>query len=1084
MTHSIISLLQYGYLAVICLMTAQAIFSIRLRLYIWEEPERAWLNSAPTVYREPKLSFTILLPAYHEEALYAETIQKVYDLNYPKRLVQVLALLREHDIGTINVARARLKQLRAPNVELLVTNDKHGGKPHQLNLGLKVARGDIVTIFDAEDEPHPDILQVINTIFLNESVDVVQSGVQLMNHNTKWFCFLNVLEYFFWFKSSLHFFARCGMTPLGGNTVFVRRRLMEHLGGWDHTTLTEDADLGIRLCIARANLRILYDDEFVTKEETPPTIKQFIKQRTRWNQGFIQILLRGRWLKLKRPSQKLLALYVLLLPETLAFFTVMLPVSVVMLFFIKLPLWIAILTFMPLYCFILAMCIDLAGLHEFVKVHHRKWKWREALTLVIAFFPYQLLLGIGAIRAVWRQVRGASNWEKTAHIGQHKANSSRPQPPAPLPPPKPWRPGEQAQDPSASLTLVRAANFFVHAFAPRAQADSLTITGAARSLPESTPNTSAEKQRLFGARPRLLPRRDSLKVPHRIQRREIPLPGWLEGLGIALILGAALAFQALNMFHAAYTSDEGMMMANSQAILQGKITPYAYDYSQPPLGWIQIAGWARLTGGIASFGNAINSGRVLMLILAAASSLLLYLITSRLSGSRGAALLAMLLYTLSPLSLLYRDQVLLYNIGTFWLLLSLWLVTTSKSRLGTFALAAAALGVAILSDGLFLVFLPVMLYAVSVHATSFQRKFSKVAFVYMTLAISSVYILLALLKSEFLPSGDPFAHPSLIGTFLPLLKSQFLPSGNLLADPSLIVAFLLKTQTSLANQQSNAIWQTWLQTDLLFIAAGTAAMFVNILGGTVNRFQRLAALLGVTFWVVLIASNVWHPYSIVPLLPFLALNIALALNTPLRWLTRHVGFDLARAFLLFVVVGTLVAADIQHAQPLLAPNGSQPQQQAMTWIRDNAPRNAVIITNSYMYADLLDPQGMAVGGGTPFTKAQIYTNAALDPAIAQGQLNEQWQNIDFLVVDAGMLKEIRTDRRFTLLNEAFHHATLRVSFGSNQDGTQIEIYQVITPGSMQATERGMGAERHISWLYDQRPLQALFGCSLVSPLLC
>src|SRR5215472_8426861 len=234
LNSSIITTFQYVYVAIICLMTAQAIFSIRLRLYIWEEPEQAWLNSAPTIYRPPQLSFTILLPAYHEEELYADTIQKVYDLNYPKQLVQVLALLREHDTGTIKVAREKLKQLHAPNVQLLITNDKHGGKPHQLNLGLKVATRDIVTIFDAEDEPHPDILQVINTIFLNESVDAVQSGVQLMNYNTKWFCFLNVLEYFFWFKSSLHFFARCGMTPLGGNTVFVRTRLMERLGGWDH----------------------------------------------------------------------------------------------------------------------------------------------------------------------------------------------------------------------------------------------------------------------------------------------------------------------------------------------------------------------------------------------------------------------------------------------------------------------------------------------------------------------------------------------------------------------------------------------------------------------------------------------------------------------------------------------------------------------------------------------------------------------------------------------------------------------------------------------------------------------------------
>jgi hypothetical protein len=147
--------------------------------------------------------------------------------------------------------------------------------------------------------------------------------------------------------------------------------------------------------------------------------------------------------------------------------------------------------------------------------------------------------------------------------------------------------------------------------------------------------------------------------------------------------------------------------------------------------------------------------------------------------------------------------------------------------------------------------------------------------------------------------------------------------------------------------------------------------------------------------------------------------------------------------LLFVLLGMLVPLDIQYAQPLLAPNGSQAQQQAMTWVRDNVPRNAVIITGSYMYADLLDPEGMAVGGGVPFTKAQIYTNAALDPAIAETLLKDQWESIDFLVVDAVMLKEIRTDRRFTLLNEALHHATLRISYGSSQDGTQIQIYQVI-----------------------------------------
>ena len=423
----LITALELLYLVITILMTAQAIFNIRLRLFIWEKPEQAWRNSAPTFYREPHFSFTILLPARHEEDVYRETIQKVYDLNYPKHLIQILAVCREDDPGTIAEARAKIEELRSPNVQLVIFNDKPINKPHGLNLGLRVAKGDIVTIFDAEDEPHPDILNIINTTYLNENVDVVQSGVQLMNHNTKWFCFLNVLEYFYWFKSSLHFFAKVGMTPLGGNTVFVRRALMEQLGGWDETCLTEDADLGIRLCLSKARVRIIYDDEFVTREETPHTIEQFIKQRTRWNQGFIQILFRGKWRQLKRLNQRMLALYVLILPEVQAFFSLLVPVSLAMMFLslftpVKLPVWMAMISFAPLYCLLLTMCIDLVGLHEFVKVHKRKWRLREAITLVVAFLPYQFLLGIGSIRAVYRYLKGASNWEKTAHIGQHRGN--------------------------------------------------------------------------------------------------------------------------------------------------------------------------------------------------------------------------------------------------------------------------------------------------------------------------------------------------------------------------------------------------------------------------------------------------------------------------------------------------------------------------------------------------------------------------------------------------------------------------------------------------------------------------------------
>jgi hypothetical protein len=45
---------------------------------------------------------------------------------------------------------------------------------------------------------------------------------------------------------------------------------------------------------------------------------------------------------------------------------------------------------------------------------------RDLAILTISFLPYQVLLSIGAIRAVYRELRGMTNWEKTAHTGAHR----------------------------------------------------------------------------------------------------------------------------------------------------------------------------------------------------------------------------------------------------------------------------------------------------------------------------------------------------------------------------------------------------------------------------------------------------------------------------------------------------------------------------------------------------------------------------------------------------------------------------------------------------------------------------------------
>jgi cellulose synthase/poly-beta-1,6-N-acetylglucosamine synthase-like glycosyltransferase len=415
------------------LLAAQSAYAASIMLYAWEDEEKHVKNRAPRPYEPPRHTFTILLPARHEEAVIQDTIQRVVELKYPSALVQALVVVEASDIGTIAKVReklAELHRLQVDHVRLITFDEPPINKPHALTVGLREATGDVVTIFDAEDELHPDILAVVNTVVVREAAPVVQCGVQLMNYRDHWFSALNVLEYFFWFKSRMHYHASVGMVPLGGNTVFVRRALLEQVHGWDQDCLTEDADLGIRLGALGVPVRVLYDDAYVTREETPPTVGQFIRQRTRWDQGFLQVLSKQDWRRLRTWPQRLLAFYTLSFPFYQALMMLYLPLSLWLMFFVKVPVLVALLSTLPLYLVLAQATLSIVGLYEFTAAHRLRPSPLMPLWIAVAYLPYQWLLACAALRAVWRQLLGMTSWEKTTHVGAHR--SRQPTGPAPL----------------------------------------------------------------------------------------------------------------------------------------------------------------------------------------------------------------------------------------------------------------------------------------------------------------------------------------------------------------------------------------------------------------------------------------------------------------------------------------------------------------------------------------------------------------------------------------------------------------------------------------------------------------------------
>jgi glycosyltransferase XagB len=402
------------------LVVIQSLFGLYLTLYAWEHPDVLEASRRPARFLLPKHSFTALLPARHEEAVIYETVRRIAAVRYPKHLREVIVICHEDDVGTIAEAQRAQRDIGDRNIKVLTFRDDPINKPHGLNIGLAAARRQFVTVFDAEDDVHPDLFRLVNTILVTEKVRVVQAGVQLMNFRDRWFSIHNCLEYFFWFKSRLHFHARVGMVPLGGNTVFMRRELLLEAGGWDENCLTEDADIGLRLSAMGEPIRVMYEPEFVTREETPDSVASWIRQRTRWNQGFIYLLRKGSWLHLPRVGQRMLALYTLAYPMLQALLFVLWPTVVIGAILLKVPIPVALVSFVPLYVLFFQLVIQLMGAVLFASEFRLRLTPLTVLSLAVTFLPYQWLLGISALRAVYRELEIQLGWEKTHHAGAHR----------------------------------------------------------------------------------------------------------------------------------------------------------------------------------------------------------------------------------------------------------------------------------------------------------------------------------------------------------------------------------------------------------------------------------------------------------------------------------------------------------------------------------------------------------------------------------------------------------------------------------------------------------------------------------------
>jgi len=230
--------------------------------------------------------YSVLMAAYRESEVIADTIRALERLDYPADRLEIMVLLESDDSATIQAARAAEA---AGNVQIVLVPGSHPRtKPKACNYGLTQARGDVVTIYDAEDRPEPLQLRRAVAAFRKLGPEVVCLQAKLAYHNAtqNLITRLFAIEYLTWFQMLLPALAaRGGPVPLGGTSMHIIRPVLDRVGGWDPYNVTEDADLGVRL------QRLGYQTEVLdstTYEEANSDFINWMKQRSRWYKGYLQ----------------------------------------------------------------------------------------------------------------------------------------------------------------------------------------------------------------------------------------------------------------------------------------------------------------------------------------------------------------------------------------------------------------------------------------------------------------------------------------------------------------------------------------------------------------------------------------------------------------------------------------------------------------------------------------------------------------------------------------------------------------------------------------------------------------------------
>ncbi|MPY50304.1 ArnT family glycosyltransferase [Streptomyces acidicola] len=540
-----------------------------------------------------------------------------------------------------------------------------------------------------------------------------------------------------------------------------------------------------------------------------------------------------------------------------------------------------------------------------------------------------------------------------------------------------------------------------------------------------------------------LPAVTGAKVP--AQRTAVPSPGStrrttsperLRGsrpdlVLCAVLLVAILVVQGWNIAdYPTLSDDEGTYLAQAWAVQEGRgLAHYTYWYDHPPLGWIQIAVLTWIPAHFAPGSMTVGSMRATMLVISAVSAVLVYVLARRLSLPRWAAGLGMVLFGLSPLSVVLQREIFLDNLAVMWTLLAFCLAASPSRHLWHHFGAGIAAATAVLTKETMLIVLPAVMVTMWRHSHRDTRKFALTGAITACALIGVSYPLLALLKGELFPG------PGHVSLWDGIEYQMTRPGSGFVLDPG---------------SGSYAVLQSWLYYDRVLPVGGLAAALLLLVTWRWSVTAR--ALAGPALAVAILAAMALRPgylpaMYVIQALPFLALVLAGGTGSVAHAVLRRGRRTDERTYLTwgrYAVAAALVGASAAYVVPrwydgnrtAVTADANAPYRAAAEWLGSEVdnPGKARVLVDDALWLDLVH-EGYKPGLGVIW-----FYKADLDPAVTK-TMPRGWRDLDYVVASPTVRRDAVD---LPNVKAAMEHSTPVATFGTGED--RIEIRQIQAAG--------------------------------------